>query len=66
MLWTRLPPVTTITIVQRLFTIGVQNYALEFSASAAKLSAKLRSLSFRTILHQDDIEYFHKDEHSTG
>ena len=45
------------------FTIGFQNYA--FGASAAKLSAKLRSLSFRAILRQD-IEYFDKDEHSTG
>ncbi len=45
------------------FTIGIQNYA--FGASAATLSARLRSLSFRAILRQD-IEYFDKDEHSTG
>lgn len=45
------------------FTIGIQNYA--FGASASTLSARLRSLSFRAILRQD-IEYFDKDEHSTG
>ena len=44
-------------------TICVQNYM--FGASAAELTAKLRSLSFRAILRQD-IEYFDKDEHSTG
>lgn len=43
--------------------IGLQNYS--FAAAAATLSAKLRSLSFKAILRQD-IEYFDKDEHSTG
>ncbi|KAK0464466.1 P-loop containing nucleoside triphosphate hydrolase protein [Desarmillaria tabescens] len=43
--------------------IGMQNYL--FSSSAAALMAKLRSLSFKAILRQD-IEYFDKDEHSTG
>ena len=32
-------------------TIGLQNYM--FASAAAKLSAKLRSLSFRAILRQD-------------
>ena len=44
-------------------TIGIQNYT--FGASAAQLSSKLRSISFRAILRQD-IEFFDKDEHSTG
>ncbi|KAH0586250.1 Leptomycin B resistance protein pmd1 [Termitomyces sp. J132] len=43
--------------------IGMQNYL--FSAAAASLTAKLRSLSFRAILRQD-IEFFDKDENSTG
>jgi hypothetical protein len=33
------------------FCIGFQNYL--FSSSAAKLTRKLRSLSFRAILRQD-------------
>ncbi|KAJ4482117.1 P-loop containing nucleoside triphosphate hydrolase protein [Lentinula aciculospora] len=45
------------------FTIGIQNY--NFSASAANLTAKLRSLSFRAILRQD-IEFFDRDENNTG
>ncbi|TCD63929.1 GTPase-activating protein [Steccherinum ochraceum] len=36
-----------------------------FASSAAALSAKLKSLSFRAILRQD-IEYFDKDGNSTG
>ncbi|KAI0697870.1 P-loop containing nucleoside triphosphate hydrolase protein [Cytidiella melzeri] len=44
-------------------TIGVQNYS--FGASASTLSAKLRSISFAAYLRQD-IEYFDKDENSTG
>ncbi|KAK0187916.1 P-loop containing nucleoside triphosphate hydrolase protein [Armillaria mellea] len=51
-----------IAIVSTL-CIGMQNYL--FSSSAAALMAKLRSLSFKAILRQD-IEYFDKDEHSTG
>ncbi|KAF8645234.1 hypothetical protein AX16_008061 [Volvariella volvacea WC 439] len=43
--------------------IGVQNYL--FSAAAATLTAKLRSLSFKAILRQD-IEFFDKEENSTG
>jgi len=44
-------------------TIGLQNYM--FASAAATLTAKLRSLSFRAILRQD-IEYFDRDENSTG
>ncbi|KAF9077717.1 P-loop containing nucleoside triphosphate hydrolase protein [Rhodocollybia butyracea] len=44
-------------------SIGLQNY--HFSASAATLTSKLRRLSFRAILRQD-IEFFDRDEHSTG
>ncbi|KAJ6585057.1 P-loop containing nucleoside triphosphate hydrolase protein [Mycena capillaripes] len=43
--------------------IGFQNYL--FSASAARLTKKLRSLSFKAILRQD-IEFFDKDENSAG
>ncbi|KAF8919003.1 multidrug resistance protein 1 [Mucidula mucida] len=43
--------------------IGMQN--VFFSSSAAHLTARLRSLSFKAILRQD-IEYFDQDEHSTG
>ncbi|TCD62992.1 GTPase-activating protein [Steccherinum ochraceum] len=43
--------------------IGIQNFM--FSSSAADLTNKLRSLSFRAILRQD-VEYFDKDENSTG
>ncbi|TFK40835.1 P-loop containing nucleoside triphosphate hydrolase protein [Crucibulum laeve] len=43
--------------------IGCQNYL--FSAAAATLTSRLRTLSFRAILRQD-IEFFDKDEHSTG
>ncbi|THH28698.1 hypothetical protein EUX98_g5479 [Antrodiella citrinella] len=46
-----------------MITIGVQNFF--FASSAADLTSKLRSLSFRAILRQD-IEYFDKDENSTG
>ncbi|KIK69504.1 hypothetical protein GYMLUDRAFT_33870 [Collybiopsis luxurians FD-317 M1] len=45
------------------FAIGLQNY--NFAASAANLTAKLRTLSFRAVLRQD-IEFFDRDEHSTG
>ncbi|KAF5338963.1 hypothetical protein D9611_008823 [Ephemerocybe angulata] len=43
--------------------IGFQIYL--FAGVAATLTARLRSLSFRAILRQD-IEYFDKDENSTG
>ncbi|KAJ3513963.1 hypothetical protein NLJ89_g2654 [Agrocybe chaxingu] len=43
--------------------MGLQN--LFFSATAARLTARLRSLSFKSILRQD-IEFFDKDENSTG
>ncbi|KAH7885321.1 P-loop containing nucleoside triphosphate hydrolase protein [Phlebopus sp. FC_14] len=43
--------------------IGLQNYY--FASSAATLTSKLRSLTFKAILRQD-IEYFDKDENSTG
>ncbi|KAJ7505250.1 P-loop containing nucleoside triphosphate hydrolase protein [Mycena galericulata] len=45
------------------FCIGFQNYL--FASSAATLTNKLRSLSFRAILRQD-IEFFDKDENSAG
>ncbi|KAE9400469.1 multidrug resistance protein 1 [Gymnopus androsaceus JB14] len=45
------------------FAIGFQNY--NFAASAATLTAKLRTLSFRAILRQD-IEFFDRDENNTG
>ncbi|PFH54100.1 hypothetical protein AMATHDRAFT_186925 [Amanita thiersii Skay4041] len=43
--------------------IGFQNYL--FSAAAARLTSKLRTLSFKAILRQD-IEFFDRDENSTG
>ncbi|EMD39893.1 hypothetical protein CERSUDRAFT_81221 [Gelatoporia subvermispora B] len=43
--------------------IGSQNYL--FASSAANLTAKLRSISFRAILRQD-VEFFDKDENNTG
>ncbi|KAG1804628.1 P-loop containing nucleoside triphosphate hydrolase protein [Suillus subaureus] len=43
--------------------IGFQNYF--FASSAAVLTAKLRSMSFKAILRQD-IEYFDDDKNSTG
>ncbi|KAH9038538.1 P-loop containing nucleoside triphosphate hydrolase protein [Lactarius pseudohatsudake] len=46
-----------------MISIGLQNYM--FNHSAASLSSKLRSLSFRAILRQD-IEYFDRDENSSG
>ncbi|THH21388.1 hypothetical protein EW146_g137 [Bondarzewia mesenterica] len=46
-----------------MVTIGMQNFY--FAASAASLTNKLRSLSFRAVLRQD-IEYFDRDENSTG
>ncbi|THH23041.1 hypothetical protein EUX98_g8136 [Antrodiella citrinella] len=46
-----------------VFCIGAQNYF--FARTAAELTAKLRSISFRAILRQD-IEFFDKDENTTG
>ncbi|KAF8957257.1 multidrug resistance protein 1 [Flammula alnicola] len=43
--------------------IAVQSYL--FSAAAASLTARLRTLSFKAILRQD-IEFFDKDDNSTG
>ncbi|KAB5591755.1 Leptomycin B resistance protein pmd1 [Ceratobasidium theobromae] len=43
--------------------ISVQN--LLFGVTAARLTSKLRSLSFRAILRQD-IGWFDEDKHSTG
>ncbi|TFK74865.1 multidrug resistance protein 1 [Pluteus cervinus] len=51
-----------IAIISTL-SIGMQNYL--FSVAASTLTARLRSLSFRAILRQD-IEFFDKDENSTG
>ncbi|KAG2107280.1 multidrug resistance protein 1 [Suillus discolor] len=45
------------------FCAGFQNYL--FASSAAVLTAKLRSISFKAILRQD-IEYFDNDKNSTG
>ncbi|XP_006462775.1 hypothetical protein AGABI2DRAFT_207384 [Agaricus bisporus var. bisporus H97] len=45
------------------FAIAAQNYL--FAYCAAALTAKLRMFSFRAILRQD-IEFFDRDEHSTG
>ncbi|KAJ7259510.1 P-loop containing nucleoside triphosphate hydrolase protein [Mycena haematopus] len=45
------------------FCIGFQNFL--FASTAARLTMKLRSLSFRAILRQD-IEFFDKDENSAG
>ncbi|KAI5826571.1 P-loop containing nucleoside triphosphate hydrolase protein [Schizophyllum commune Tattone D] len=42
---------------------GVQNHA--FTASAAALISKLRSLSFRAILRQD-VQFFDKDTNNAG
>ncbi|KXN88295.1 Leptomycin B resistance protein pmd1 [Leucoagaricus sp. SymC.cos] len=44
-------------------SISIQNYF--FASTAASLTARLRKLSFRAILRQD-IEFFDKDENSTG
>ncbi|KAG2126824.1 ste6-like protein [Suillus clintonianus] len=44
-------------------SIGFQTYF--FSSSAAVLTAKLRSMSFKAILRQD-IEYFDNEKNSTG
>ncbi|KAI0267305.1 P-loop containing nucleoside triphosphate hydrolase protein [Gloeopeniophorella convolvens] len=46
-----------------MMAIGYQNYL--FASSAASLTSKLRSLSFRAILRQD-IEYFDRDENNSG
>ncbi|KAG1878637.1 P-loop containing nucleoside triphosphate hydrolase protein [Suillus tomentosus] len=43
--------------------VGFQTYF--FASSAAVLTAKLRSMSFKAILRQD-IEYFDNDKNSTG
>ncbi|KAF8650034.1 hypothetical protein AX16_005451 [Volvariella volvacea WC 439] len=43
--------------------LGLQNYLS--SSAAATLTAKLRSLSFKSILRQD-IKFFDRDESSTG
>ncbi|KAG1728170.1 P-loop containing nucleoside triphosphate hydrolase protein [Suillus paluster] len=52
-----------ILAIMYAFFLGLQNYF--FASSAAVLTAKLRSLSFRAILRQD-IEYFDNDKNSTG
>lgn len=44
-------------------SIGFQNFY--FASSAAILTAKIRSICFKAILRQD-IEYFDKEENSTG
>ncbi|KAK2465352.1 hypothetical protein APHAL10511_002706 [Amanita phalloides] len=51
-----------IAIVSTL-CMGLQIYL--FSYAAARLTSKLRSMSFKAILRQD-IEYFDRDENSTG
>ena len=52
-----------IIAILSMMAVGFQNYL--FASSAAALTSKLRSLSFRAILRQD-IEFFDKDENSTG
>ncbi|KDR82180.1 hypothetical protein GALMADRAFT_240715 [Galerina marginata CBS 339.88] len=44
-------------------TLGAQSYL--FAKSAAHLTSKLRSLSFKAMLRQD-IEFFDRDNNSTG
>ncbi len=46
-----------------MVAIGFQNFL--FASSAAELTAKLRSLSFRSILRQD-IEFFDQEDNNTG
>ncbi|KAI9462777.1 P-loop containing nucleoside triphosphate hydrolase protein [Lactarius psammicola] len=52
-----------IIAILAMISIGIQNYL--FAHSAASLTSKLRSLSFRATLRQD-IEYFDRDENSSG
>ncbi|KAL0961414.1 hypothetical protein HGRIS_006363 [Hohenbuehelia grisea] len=52
-------------IISILSTIAIGTQTYMFASAAAKLTAKLRSLSFKAILRQD-IEYFDQDEHSAG
>ncbi|KAF8987321.1 hypothetical protein BDQ17DRAFT_572176 [Cyathus striatus] len=52
-----------IIAIVSMVAICFQNYL--FSSTAAVLTARLRKLSFRAILRQD-IEFFDKDENSTG
>ncbi|KAI0350350.1 P-loop containing nucleoside triphosphate hydrolase protein [Trametes cingulata] len=52
-----------IIAILSMIAVGFQNYL--FASSAAELTSKLRSLSFRSILRQD-IEFFDKDENNTG
>ncbi|KAI0305296.1 multidrug resistance protein 1 [Multifurca ochricompacta] len=52
-----------IIAILAMISIGFQNYM--FSSSAASLTSKLRSLSFRAYLRQD-IEYFDRDENNSG
>ncbi|KAG2001834.1 ATP-binding cassette transporter [Coprinopsis cinerea AmutBmut pab1-1] len=52
-------------IIAIISTIAICGSNYLFSACAAALTARLRSLSFKAILRQD-IEYFDKDENSTG
>ncbi|RPD54666.1 P-loop containing nucleoside triphosphate hydrolase protein [Lentinus tigrinus ALCF2SS1-7] len=52
-----------IIAILSMIAVGFQNYL--FASSAAELTSKLRSMSFRAILRQD-IEFFDKDENNTG
>ncbi|EIW59664.1 multidrug resistance protein 1 [Trametes versicolor FP-101664 SS1] len=52
-----------IIAILSMFAVGFQNYL--FASSAAELTSRLRSLSFRAILRQD-IEFFDKEENNTG
>ena len=52
-----------IIAILSMIAVGFQNYL--FASSAAELTQKLRSLSFRSILRQD-IEFFDKEENNTG
>ncbi|KAM6494368.1 multidrug resistance protein 1 [Amanita muscaria] len=52
-------------IIAILSSIAMSIQIYSFSAAASRLTARLRTLSFKAILRQD-IEYFDKEENSTG
>ncbi|KIY62845.1 P-loop containing nucleoside triphosphate hydrolase protein [Cylindrobasidium torrendii FP15055 ss-10] len=52
-----------IIAIGTMFACGPQHGAL--SISAAHLSARIKTLSFRALLRQD-VEYFDEEEHGTG
>ncbi|KIL59283.1 hypothetical protein M378DRAFT_27062 [Amanita muscaria Koide BX008] len=52
-------------IIALFSSLAMSTQIYLFSSAANRLTARLRTLSFRAILRQD-IEYFDKDENSTG